>query len=101
MRALLHRLDLLARRRGRRISPLLCVALDFYVSYLSLLLLLFPLLLKLSCRVWRWCHDESAADSALVHPPVPVCRVPTPPYSSMTPCPISAHATLLCRCASS
>lgn len=32
IRVLLHRLDVLARRRGRRVSPLLCVALDFYVG---------------------------------------------------------------------
>lgn len=31
MRVLLHRLDVLARRRGKRIRPLLCVALEFYV----------------------------------------------------------------------
>lgn len=31
IRILLLRMDVLARRRGRRIVPLLCVALDFYV----------------------------------------------------------------------
>ncbi|CAN0438645.1 unnamed protein product, partial [Hapterophycus canaliculatus] len=31
MRVLLHRLDVVARSGGRRIVPLLCVALEFYV----------------------------------------------------------------------
>ncbi|CAN0514624.1 unnamed protein product, partial [Scytosiphon promiscuus] len=31
MRLLLHRVDILARRRSKRMVPLLCVALDFYV----------------------------------------------------------------------
>ncbi|CAM9795979.1 unnamed protein product [Ectocarpus fasciculatus] len=38
IRVLLYRLDKLARRRGRRISPLLCVALDFYVRLFVLIL---------------------------------------------------------------
>ncbi|CBJ32227.1 N2,N2-dimethylguanosine tRNA methyltransferase [Ectocarpus siliculosus] len=38
IRVLLHRIDKLARRGGRRVSPLLCVALDFYVRLFVLIL---------------------------------------------------------------
>lgn len=55
IRVLLHQVDVLARRGGRRIVPLLCVALDFYVrAFFPLYFIFFSSLEREDCFDFKY-----------------------------------------------